>query len=330
MALCDQIDGVAMGSPLGPLFADIFLCSHEWTWLNNYPSDFKPLYNRRYVDDCFVLFRSSDHVLPFLNYLNSPHRNINFTFEYENDSIHFLDILINRSVGTFLTSVCRKPTFTVLLTNFNSFIPFTYKKGLIYSVLNRCFRICSTYPTFLCELEKLKRIFISNAFPARLVDSCFNSFLHKVSLPIPKRFTVPKRLIYFSLAFTGIHFLQIQTQLRKLFLSAFPHITIRFVPRPTVRVSNFFSLKDRIPTRLRSHVVYKFTCQGCGALYVGETSQHLQTQVSDHLGISALTGKKRRCPSHTAILSHHTETLLFRSTREPSHPADITTTSWLL
>ena len=28
-----QIDGVAMGSPLGPTFANIFLCHHETTWL---------------------------------------------------------------------------------------------------------------------------------------------------------------------------------------------------------------------------------------------------------------------------------------------------------
>ena len=234
----DQIDGVAMGWPLDPLFANIFLCSHESTWLNSSPSDFKPLYYRRYVD-CFVLFRSSDHVLAFLNYLNSQHRNINFTFEYENnDSIHFLDILIDRSAATFLASVYGKPTFTGVLTNF---IRFTYRKGLICSLLNRCFRICSTYPTFSYELEKLKSIFISNAFPARRIYSCFNLFLHKVSSPLPKPFTVPKRLIYFSLPFTGLHFLQIQTQLRKLFSSAFPQITIRFVPRPTVRLSNFTS-----------------------------------------------------------------------------------------
>ena len=140
------------------------------------------------------------------------------------------------------------------------------------------------------------------------IDSCFNSFLHKVSSPLPKPFTVPKRLIHFPLLFTGLHFLQIQTQLRKLFSPAFPHITIRFVSRPTVQLSSLFSFKNRIPTRLRSHVVYKFTCQGCGALYIGETSRHLHTRVSDHLGISTLTGKKRKCPTPTAILSHHADT----------------------
>ena len=91
-------------------------------------------------------------------------------------------------------------------------------------------------------------------------------------------------------------------------ISLISYTTIRFVPRPTVRLSSFFSFRDRIPTRLRSHLVYKFTCQGCVALYVGETSRHLHTRVSDHLEISTFTGKKWKCPSPTAILSHHGDT----------------------
>ena len=57
-----QIDGVAMGSPLGPLFANIFMSFHEKSWFYNCPSLFKPLLYRRYVDDCFLLFRSLDRV----------------------------------------------------------------------------------------------------------------------------------------------------------------------------------------------------------------------------------------------------------------------------
>ena len=54
--LYQQIDGVAMGSPLRPSFANIFLCFHETLWLQNCPSDFKPALYRRYVDDTFLLF----------------------------------------------------------------------------------------------------------------------------------------------------------------------------------------------------------------------------------------------------------------------------------
>ena len=71
--LYKQVDGVAMGSPLGPLFANIFLSFHEKSWLADCPSNFKPLFYRHYVDDCFLIFQSLDHVLPFLSYLNSRH-----------------------------------------------------------------------------------------------------------------------------------------------------------------------------------------------------------------------------------------------------------------
>ena len=46
-----QIDGVAMGSPLGPTFANIFLSYYEQIWLKNCPSEFKPVIYTRYVND---------------------------------------------------------------------------------------------------------------------------------------------------------------------------------------------------------------------------------------------------------------------------------------
>ena len=44
-----------MGSPLGPPLANnIFLGYHERRWLdNNCPPTFKPVLNRRYIDDTF-------------------------------------------------------------------------------------------------------------------------------------------------------------------------------------------------------------------------------------------------------------------------------------
>ena len=40
----DQIDGVAMGSPLGQLLANIFTPHHENIWLDNCLSEFKPFF----------------------------------------------------------------------------------------------------------------------------------------------------------------------------------------------------------------------------------------------------------------------------------------------
>ena len=52
-----QVDGVAMGSPLGPILANIFLSYHEEKWLNKCPLEFKPSFYRRCVNDIFVLFK---------------------------------------------------------------------------------------------------------------------------------------------------------------------------------------------------------------------------------------------------------------------------------
>ena len=38
-----QHDGVAMGSPLGSTLANVFLCYHEKNWLQNCPSELKPV-----------------------------------------------------------------------------------------------------------------------------------------------------------------------------------------------------------------------------------------------------------------------------------------------
>ena len=37
-----QIDGAAVGSPLGLTLANTFLCLHEQIWLNECPDEFKP------------------------------------------------------------------------------------------------------------------------------------------------------------------------------------------------------------------------------------------------------------------------------------------------
>lgn len=86
-----------------------------------------------------------------------------------------------------------------LLTSFDSFIPFLYKKGLIFSLLNRCFNICSTYSIFCSELEKLKQIFMNNGYPVKLLNHCIKSFLDKINNNATKPLTAPKRILFTSL-----------------------------------------------------------------------------------------------------------------------------------
>ena len=162
-----------MGSPLGPTLANVFLCYHENIWLQNCPSEFKPVIYRRYVDDTFLLFRSKHHIEKFRNYLNRQHKNIKFTSETENEnSISFLDIKITRDHKKFMTSVYRKPTFSGVFTNFGSSIPKSYKYNLLFTLLHRTFKLCSNFERFHQEIDKLKTIFENNGYPKSFVDFC--------------------------------------------------------------------------------------------------------------------------------------------------------------
>ena len=99
----DQIDGVAMGSPLGPVLVNIFMGHFEEKWVLN--NNAFPSVWFRYVDDTFTVFDNKNTAIQFLHYSNNCHANIKFTVEFEeNSTTPFLDILIKRHSHTFSSS----------------------------------------------------------------------------------------------------------------------------------------------------------------------------------------------------------------------------------
>ena len=95
--LYKQKDDVAMGSPLGPTMANVFLSFYEVKWLEQCPKEFKPVFYRRYVDDIFVLFESAEHISKFRDYFSTRHPNMSFSFEQEkNGKLSFLHVEVSR------------------------------------------------------------------------------------------------------------------------------------------------------------------------------------------------------------------------------------------
>ena len=172
----DQTDGVAMGSPLGPALANLFMGYHENKWLNSEESS-TVLFYKRYVDDIFCLFKCETDAERFLSFLNRQHPNIKFTIEKEkNKQLPFLDILNDSSSNKLVTSVYRKPTYTGLLTNYNSFTSPNYKKGLIKTLIDRTFCINSTWSGFHYDILNLKSVLQKNEFPLKLIDKSISKY----------------------------------------------------------------------------------------------------------------------------------------------------------
>ena len=102
---------------------------------------------RRYVDDTFCLFHSEHDAILFFDFINSRHPNIRFTMEKEaHRKLPFLDVLVdNNDPNSLLTRVYRKKTFTGLLTNYFSFTSYSYKRGLIRTLVDRAYKINNTW-----------------------------------------------------------------------------------------------------------------------------------------------------------------------------------------
>ena len=307
-----QIDGVAMGNPLGPTLANIFMCHFESQWVEQLPPNIKPSFYRRYVDDIFVLLKDHDQLTEFKEYLNNCHPNINFTDEEEKEgNLSFLDIKLFRENGRFSTTVHRKPSFTGLYTNFASLIPTVYKKGLILGLLSRLYKICSNWSIFDFEVEKLTSILSLNGYPTFFIDKCIYLFvnnLHTSSRPNEENKDQP--VLQITLPYLG----ELSKTTRKRIESAIrqniPSCKIRITFTTLRRIANFFNFKDIINKGLQSHVVYKLQCDDCNIIYYGFAARHLQIRAYDHLGLSYLTGKpikgvKTSMKEHCTTENHH-------------------------
>ena len=304
--LFKQIDGVAMGSSLGPIMANIFMCYMEKMWLENCPVHFRPILYRRYVDDCFLLFTSPDHIELFKSYLNSKHPNIKFTTETEsNGSLPFIGINVTHDGLSFSTSVFRKPTDTGLGMNYLSFTQSTYKTNSILTLLHRCFTICSSLQLFNKEVQFLHKFYLANRFPSHVFWRCVRKFRNGISNP-RRSFNVPKQIQYVSLPFIGHVSYNIRKQLQQLFKLHFPQINVRIVLSNKSTIGSLFPTKDRIPNELCSNVVYLYKCNSdeCHSSYVGSTSRRLHTRVSEHRGISCSTGLRLTKPPFSNIREH--------------------------
>ena len=302
--LYSQIDGVAMGSPLGSVFANAFMCNFETLALDECPNNFKPLYYRRYVDDSFLIFKEYNHIEQFLNYLNSLHPNIKFTCEYEtDDKLPFLDTTVIKDNNRFSTDVYRKPTFTGLGLNYLSFSPRLYKINCIKTLINRAYNICSNFTLFHCEMEYLKNFFLNNGYPLDLFESTLKKFLNNKFNP-SLILTVPREIRYLKLPYYGYPSIQIRKQLSAILKHAFPQVNFRIVFKNNLTIGNYLKEITKLPTDLYSNVIYQFQCPSCNAGYIGSTTRWLKHRIADHKGVSCRTYRPLSNPSFSSIREH--------------------------
>ena len=217
-----QKDGVAMGSPLGPALANIFVGIHEERLFD---CDQKPGVYFQYVDDTYTIFRSEAECDTFLIRLNGLHTALHFTFEKEeNNSLPFLDVLVEKSDTGFLISVYCKPIFSGLYTRWSSFCP--KQRKIIKMLTHRALMICSK-SKHDSELEKLTKIFLENSYPEDVISVYIKEKIGNFSAEI--KFGPQKCLVYLKLPLIGNSSLRFESQIKQAITNCFFAVNPRVV-----------------------------------------------------------------------------------------------------
>ena len=295
-----QIDGVTMGSPLGPTMANFCLAHYENELLSKAQDKYKPALYLRYVDDIFCVFREGQQHEPLLQQLNNMHRNLRFTVEIGGKSLAFLDTVItlpNNESEMFNSKVYRKPTFTGLILNSTAMCPAKWKFGLIKCLLHRAYVISSDWFTMHKEIEFLRTLFMENGYSDGLFSSCLQRFLSEKFSTSAAKTKVREDGVetIFSIPYVGLPSTIYARKIQQLMKDNFG-ITVRVIFN-TFKVKNYFSLKCTTPTPLLANVVYKFQClRDSNKAYIGKTKRHLTTRVKEHYqGPSAIQNHLDSC-----------------------------------
>ena len=273
-----QSSGLAMGSNLSPLMADIFMNNLETTMIVKHHLFIKHIkFWTRYVDDVFAIFKGTeDDLKEFLIFLNTVHANIRFTHELEiNSSLSFLDLNIHRTSNTISFDIYRKPTATDHVIPYQSSHPLNIKLAAFHALFHRLLSIPLNQISYKTELNNIKQIARNNGFPDDLIFTLYHKIKRKMTL---HRITSLCKIARLEKKFFSIPYIPRLSEKIQYALKKF-NICISHKVNKTLKA--IFSTKVDTIDRLQMSGVYKLSCT-CGMFYIGRSFRAIKTRTDEH------------------------------------------------
>lgn len=279
-----QTHGLPMGLSISAAVAELVLRMLEGKALETLSTEGIVVdFYERYVDDSIISINpfDLDRVVAIFNSFDN--RLQVTSEEEENGCIGFLDIAVHRNTdGSLLTDWYQKKTWSGRYLNFKSYLPYAYKKNTPAILAQKILKLSD--PVFHGKnFDLLMDTLRKNGYPSALVHDCIAREIDKYTgnvQPIIAR-NPPKKTI--ALPYNVVPFNKIRKILEE-------H-DIRVVGRASTSIGHMFytSLKDKVPTRLKSGVVYQVSCE-CGETYVGQTDQYVEKRFKQHVNTNGEAG----------------------------------------
>ena len=97
--------------------------------------------------------------------------------------------------------------------------------------------------------------------------------------------------------------LSARSTLEKTICNFLSCVSLKVISRIKNRLSSKFTFKNKISKEICSVLCYKFQCS-YNATYYGKTKRHFKVCVSEHMGVSACTGKNIKSTKNSAVRDH--------------------------
>ena len=265
----EQLEGAAMGSPISPIVANLFMENFEEKAISTAPHP--PYFWKRYVDDTFTILESS-HRRAFLDHINSIDQHIQFTCEEQREdvSISFLDVLIiPNEDGSLNSTVFRKPTHTDLYLQWDSHHTLPSKYSVIGTLLHRAKTICSDPQLLKQEEDHLYKALSNCKYPA----GALNRIKMKTRYPTIKRNNNNQNKSRTDTIQKPHIIAPYHRGLSESFKKVCNNHGVQVYFKGGTTIKNLLMApKNQDPMKSRSGVIYRFKCDRveCDDEYIGE------------------------------------------------------------
>ena len=182
--LYKQVKGTAMGTPMAPNYANLFMADFEELLLKEYrkKTGLAPLVWFRFIDDIFFVWHHEEAALDdFLLFCNdfsknkSMKSNIQFQTHKSAESVNFLDVTVFLKDGEITTSLYSKPTDAHLYLNAKSCHPPHVIRNIPKGQFIRVRRICSQLEDFVKNGKRLCKHFVDRGYNENFIEKVFQT-----------------------------------------------------------------------------------------------------------------------------------------------------------